>query len=103
MANKGAYDEDYPPELNATESTHIALTIKDWSIGNGLAVRPPPALVSADADPHGILATSVPLTFFPSPFPRECFEQAKSVQNAYNALYASIAQDEEFIESIVKE
>jgi len=95
--------EIYPPELTASESEQLLTTIKDWSIAYGLAVRPPPFFVSAEADPQGVLATTVPVTLFPSPFPRVCFEQAKSVQKAYNRLYASIAQDEEFLQTIVLE
>src|SRR6266536_2343628 len=95
--------EIYPPELTASESEQLLTTIKDWSIAHGLAVRPPPSFVSAEADPQGVLATTVPVTLFPSAFPRVCFEQAKSVQKAYNRLYASIAQDEEFLQTIVLE
>ena len=93
----------YPPILTASESFQLLSTIKDWSIAHGLAVRPPPSLVAAETDPSGILATTVPVTLFPSPFPRTCFKQAKSVQKDYNALYASIAQDEDFLRDIVQE
>lgn len=93
----------YPPDISAEESEQLLVIIKDWSIANGLAVRPPSAFVSAEADPHGVLATTAPVTLFPSPFPRLCFEQAKSVQKAYNILYASISQDEAFLKDIVQE
>ncbi|TVY46746.1 Glutathione synthetase large chain [Lachnellula occidentalis] len=95
--------QPYPPELTAAESEQLLATIKDWSIAHGLAVRPPPSLVSAETDPRGVLATTAPVTLFPSPFPRVCFEQAKSIQRAYNHLYALIAQDEEFLRDIVQE
>ncbi|ESZ93851.1 glutathione synthetase-like protein [Sclerotinia borealis F-4128] len=93
----------YPPDISAEESDQLLVTIKDWSIAHGLAVRPPPAIISTKADPHGVLATTAPVTLFPSPFPRICFEQAKSVQKDYNILYASIAQDEAFLKDIVQE
>lgn len=93
----------YPPEISAKESEQLLTTIKDWSIAHGLAVRPPPAFISTEADPHGVLATTAPVTLFPSPFPRICFEQAKSVQKAYNILYASISRDESFLKDIVQE
>jgi len=95
--------EEYPPTLTALESAQLLSAIKDWSIANGLAVRPPVSLVKAEADPHGILATTAPVTLFPSPFPRVCFEQAKSIQKAYNKLYAAIAQDQDFLGAIVQE
>lgn len=103
MAPSGASNDTYPPELTTAESEQLVFTIKDWSIAHGLAVRPPLALVANEADPHGILATSAPITLFPSPFPRICFEQAKSIQKDYNQLYAAIAQDEEFLKGIVQE
>lgn len=93
----------YPPALQATEEEAIVQTIKDWSIGNGLAIRPPPAVIAAEADPAGIAAINAPVTLFPSPFPRECFVQGKSVQRTYNELYAQVSRDEAFIAGIVKE
>ena len=96
-------DANYPPKQKSDEISHLMSVIKDWSIAHGLAVRPPPAVVRAEADPYGILATTAPVTLFPSPFPRVCFDEAQSIQEAYNELYASIAQDEEFLESIVGE
>ncbi len=93
----------YPPVLEEQESERLVEVVKDWTIGNGLAVRPPVSVVAAEADPRGILATSAPVTLFPSPFPEICFEQAKAVQTAYNELYAKISQDEEFISEVVQE
>jgi glutathione synthase len=96
-------DSTYPPELTSDETEHLVSLIKDWSIAHGLAVRPPPSVVSVEADPYGILAMTAPVTLFPSPFPRVCFDQAQSIQEACNELYASIAQDEEFLKTIVEE
>ncbi|QPC73674.1 hypothetical protein HYE68_004426 [Fusarium pseudograminearum] len=80
---------EYPPTLKAEEKDALIETVKDWSIGNGLAVRPPPTVIAAEADPKGIAATNVPVTLFPSPFPSQCFSQGKAVQKTYNELYAS--------------
>jgi glutathione synthase len=96
-------EQPYPPDLTIAESEYLFSTIKDWSIANGLTVRPPPSVVATEADPHGVLATTAPVTLFPSPFPRICFQQAKSIQRAYNQLYSSIAQDETFLGDIAKE
>jgi glutathione synthase len=96
-------DAMYPPQQTSDEIGHLVTVIKDWSIAHGLAVRPHPAIVSDEVDPHHILATTAPVTLFPSPFPRVCFDQALSIQEAYNELYASISQDEEFLKGIVEE
>ncbi|TGJ82913.1 hypothetical protein E0Z10_g5845 [Xylaria hypoxylon] len=94
---------DYPPEITASEEARLTEVAKDWALAHGLTVRPPPAVIAAEADPQSILATAVPVTLFPSPFPKVCFEQGVAVQKAYNQLYASISQDEEFLARIVKE
>jgi glutathione synthase len=91
------------PELIQEEKEHISQIATDWALGNGLLIRPPPALVNEDADPTKILATHAPVTLFPSRFPRQCFQQAKGVQKTYNTLYARIAQDEEFLARVVNE
>lgn len=93
----------YPPAVDEEERTRLVEIIKDWAIANGLAVRPPPTLVAAETDPDGVLATNVPVTLFPSPFPRVCFDEAKAAQKAYNELYAKVSQDEHFLGSMVEE
>ncbi|EAQ90938.1 hypothetical protein CHGG_02873 [Chaetomium globosum CBS 148.51] len=92
----------YPPTLDdALEKDRLAQAIKDWTIANGLAVRPPPAVASNNLE--GILAMSAPVTLFPSPFPKSCFEEAKAIQTKYNELYARISQDEEYLSGLVQE
>lgn len=103
MASQSLASETYPPAVDDAERKRLVEVIKDWTVANGLTVRPPPALVSADSDPDGVLATSVPVTLFPTPFPGVCFEQARTVQKAYNDLYARVSQDEDFLSLMVKE
>ena len=93
----------YPPTLTQAEESNLLTNIKDWSIANGLAVRPTSSYVSQEVDPAGALATTAPVTLFPSLFPRPCFEQAKSVSEAYGELYSGIAGDEEWLADIVGE
>jgi glutathione synthase len=96
----------YPPPVGATEKERLLQAVKDWTAANGLTVRPPPALVPSNSvatGVTGILATSAPVTLFPSPFPRPSFEQARSVQKPYNELYARITQDEDFLARIFAE
>ena len=91
-----------PSALSPRERDHLALVIKDWAAANGLAIRPPPTVTSG-VDPDGALTMHAPVTLFPSRFPRKCFEQATSVQRAYNELYARISRDEDFISGLVNE
>ncbi len=95
--------EDYPPTLNPAQKEFLVRTVKDWATQNGLMVRPAPSLVSNEADTHGVLATNAPVTLFPSPFPRTCFEEAKALQTVYNKLYAAISCSEEWIGKIMEE
>lgn len=94
---------EYPPELNDEQREYLLSNLKDWSIAHGLAVRPAPTYVPTDTDPSGALATTAPVTLFPSLFPRVCFEQAKSVAEAYNELYSAIASDEAWLKEIIEE
>jgi len=93
----------YPPELSPEEEQYLLSNLKDWSIAHGLAVRPTPSFVSASQDPSGVLATTAPITLFPSLFPRVCFEQGLGIQKAYNELYSAIARDEEWLRDIIEE
>lgn len=93
----------YPPDLTEEQANFLLTNLKDWSIARGLAVRPAPSFISASQDPSGVLATTAPVTLFPSLFPRHCFDEGFAIQKAYNELYAAIAQDEEWLKSIVEE
>lgn len=93
----------YEGQPTPEEQQHLAETIKNWSIGNGLAVLPPPTVIPSEVDTAGVSAIHVPVTLFPSPFPKLCFEQAKIVQKPYNELYAAVSRDVDFISQIVKE
>ena len=101
----------YPPtSLPDNLQLHLVQAAKDWSIAHGLAVRLPAHLEHASAATDSVKdsnasasATAAPITLFPSPFPRTCFEKALELQTAYNELYAAIAGDEEWLEEIVKE
>lgn len=95
--------ETYPPEVSEEQLEYLKSTVNNWTAQHGLLVRPSPSLVSEDVNPNHILSTSAPVTLFPSPFPRACFEQARSLQMVYNELYAAIASNEEWLESIMKE
>ena len=90
----------YPPKLNAAQLEYLLSNLKDWSIPHGVAVRPPPSVVT---DPKGVVAVPAPVTLFPSPFPRQWFEEAKACQKACNELYSAIARDEEWLKGIVEE
>ena len=93
----------YPPDIPDEQLDYLVSYVKNWTIQHGLAVRLAPTNVSENSNPNHVLATNAPVTIFPSPFPRTCFETAKSLQTVYNELYAAIADSEAWLESIMKE
>lgn len=93
----------YPPALEPEQTDYLLFNLKDWSMLNGLAVRPSSSFVSEKIDPSRSLAVTAPVTLFPSLFPRACFEEALAIQIAYNELYACIANDEQWLGEVVKE
>ena len=95
--------QDWPPESTEEQLDYLAQTVKDWTIYNGLTVRPNPAFVSDESNPNHVLATNAPVSLYPSPFPRKMFEQAQSLQKVYNELYSAIASDQGWLTGIVEE
>ncbi|MCJ1308182.1 hypothetical protein MMC25_001834 [Agyrium rufum] len=91
---------DFPPKLSPKGEEYLLHNLKDWSLANGLVVRPVPALAPQEGKNPDILASVAPVTIFPSPFPRSCFEEAQAIQWTYNKLYAAIAEDEEWLAAI---
>ncbi|KAL8848151.1 MAG: hypothetical protein Q9221_006796 [Calogaya cf. arnoldii] len=95
-------NEDFPTKTTPEQQEYLLSNIKDWSILNGLAVRPSASLVSASTDLSGALATTAPVTLYPSLFPWTCFDEARAIQKAYNELYAAIARDRDWLKQIVE-
>lgn len=93
----------YPPDVSEKQLRNVVTSAQDWSIAHGLAVRPAPSFVAESQDPNTSLAVTAPVTLFPSPFPRNCFKDALSIQEAYNELYARIASDEPWLQEVVEE
>ncbi len=94
---------DYPPALTLEQEEYLIQTVKNWTVEHALTVRPSTAIVPQESNPTNVLATSAPVTLFPSPFPKACFDQARSLQQIYNELYASIAGDDQWLGDILNE
>lgn len=94
---------NYPPHLSPEQQDFLVTFTKDWAIQNGLAVRPNLTLLPEGADSNHVLATTAPVTLFPSPFPRACFAEAQALQTVYNQLYATITSNQEWLGGIIEE
>ncbi len=103
MAGSESVYADYPPAITPEQEEYLVQSVKDWSIQHGLAVRPSPSFVSEEVNSRKVLATNAPVTLFPSPFPKSCFDNAQAIQKVYNELYAAVANDEQWLEGIAKE
>lgn len=73
-------------------------TLKDYALSHGAVIRSP-----ASNNPNDSGGMHVPLTLFPSPFPKALFYQARSIQEAFQSLYMNVSNDSEFLGTIVKE
>lgn len=87
----------WPPSLTADQLENLTLYATSYALCHGLLYLPPaerhPTVPSA--------AIHAPVSLFPSPFPRELFEQGRRIQRTYNVLYSRIAMDEEFLDKIM--
>ncbi|KAK9460671.1 glutathione synthase [Lipomyces oligophaga] len=91
----------YPPKLSPDETASLSVALRDWALSHGLVIRAHPTSVSTTTDAD-ILATHVPLTLFPSPFPKALFEEARELQLEFQNLYARVADDMDFLAAITE-
>jgi hypothetical protein len=87
----------WPPKLSKEQLEILTLLAKTYALSTGQLYLPPvgqqPTIPSA--------AIHAPFSLFPSPFPRRLFEKAQRIQKAYNILYARVAMDENFLDSVM--
>jgi glutathione synthase len=87
----------YPPSLSPQAQSFLLTSLVDYCLAHGITVR------TAQPSEGNHLASHAPVTLFPSLFPRNAFEQALRVQTTYNALYAKIANEVEWLGKIMDE
>ena len=87
----------YPPSLSPKARSFLVFSLIDYCLAHGITIRP----VKPSESNH--LASHVPVTLFPSLFPRSAWEQSLLVQTTYNDLYAKIANDVEWLGQIMEE
>ncbi|GAB7353669.1 hypothetical protein MBLNU459_g4075t1 [Dothideomycetes sp. NU459] len=84
-------------ESRGSEQLADLLTeIKDWQITHGSLLK----LVGYE-EPHTVPARTVGVSLFPTPFPRQCFDQACEIAPIFNRLYAAIAEDDAWLEIVL--
>jgi len=85
----------WPPSLSPEQQEHLLLLSTTYAFSHGLTYLPP----NPTFPPTSTI--SAPLSLFPTPFPRASFELAKEIQPVYNALYARIALDWDFLDRVM--
>ncbi|KAF3917809.1 hypothetical protein ABW20_dc0104719 [Dactylellina cionopaga] len=93
--------QSYPPSLTAEQLSYLVTSFTDYSLSHGLVVRPAPTFV--EHNPHNSLATPAPVSLWPSPFPKSLFTEARALQTASNHLYASVANDVQWLGALTTE
>jgi glutathione synthetase len=88
----------YPPVLPEETFQTLIAEVKDWQITHGSLLK----LVRTD-DEHTVLSQPVGCTLFPTPFPRDLYQEALSLQRVYNKLYAAVAEDEEWLHEVLRD
>lgn len=85
----------WPPALTEDHLRSLTLLSSLWSLSHGFTLLP-----QSPTNPptSGIPA---PLSLLPTPFPRQLYDLAVSLQPIYNALYARIALDWEFLDRVM--
>ncbi|WWC59434.1 glutathione synthetase [Kwoniella dejecticola CBS 10117] len=86
---------DWPPALTPEQHQHLILLSSTYALSHGFTLLPPQS-----ANPP-TSAISAPLTLLPTPFPRGLYELAVALQPLYNALYARITLDWEFLDRVM--
>ena len=89
----------WPPSLPEELQERLTLKASDWAHGHGLVWRPLPPSKASPTPFHS--SVHAPFTLLPTPFPAHLFWKAKEIQTLYNALYAKVASDTEFLERVI--
>jgi hypothetical protein len=85
----------WPPTLTQEQQSHLLLLATSYALGHGYNLLPTNPTTPPTA------AIPAPLSLFPTPFPRDLYELAVSLQPLYNRLYSEIARDVEFLDRVM--
>lgn len=87
----------WPPEISEEHLQDLSLQATTYALAHGLLYLPP----ATTLPPIPSSAIHAPFALFPTPFPRKLFNHAQSLQRIYNALYARVASDQQFLDNIL--
>lgn len=85
------------PSLTSKQQDDLIYNLQHWSLGNGLVMFPP--------NFKSYQPVNAPVTLFPTPFPRDSFNDALAVQPSFNEIYSNISslENEKWLLDIISE
>ncbi|WWD19999.1 glutathione synthetase [Kwoniella shandongensis] len=86
---------EWPPAMTPEQHAQLILLSSTYALSHGFTLLPP----NSSQPPTS--AIPAPLSLLPTPFPRGLYDLAVSLQPIYNALYARIALDWEFLDRVM--
>lgn len=88
-----------PPQLTEKQFEALRAQIADYQLTHGSLLTMP--FLSTKLDSCVPLSRPIGVTMFPTPFPRRLFLQALELQPLMNVLYARVAEDAEWLASVL--
>ena len=82
--------------LQILPSKRLIESLLDYCYSYGILVR------RSQLSKHGPLPVHAAVTIFPSLFPRNVWEEALKIQTTYNLLYVRVANDHEWMASVME-
>ncbi|KAG2753746.1 glutathione synthase [Suillus brevipes Sb2] len=89
----------WPPQLTPEQLEALTLAATTYALSHGLLYLPPSP--SNTQPPIPTTAIHAPLSLIPAPFPRAQFHAARELQSVYNVLYARVAMDTKFLDTVM--
>ncbi|KAK3082256.1 hypothetical protein LTS18_007812 [Coniosporium uncinatum] len=86
----------YPPQLTEARLETLVTEINDFQLTHGSLAK-----LTHVGQGHTVLAQPVGVSCFPTVWPRLCYVQAVKLQQAFNRLYASIAEDPAWLQALL--
>ncbi|KAG0243011.1 hypothetical protein BGX31_011327 [Mortierella sp. GBA43] len=94
---------DLTSALSDDQLRILKVSALDFALSHGLVIRPPPP---TSKDSNTIVAAegviNAPVSLFPTPFPRNAFNNAIKIQPLFNQLVQDISEDDAFLKEVME-
>ncbi|KAG1836543.1 glutathione synthase [Suillus subalutaceus] len=91
----------WPPQLTPEQLEALTLAATTYALSHGLLYLPPSQSSSNTQPRIPTTAIHAPISLIPAPFPRAQFQAARGLQSVYNVLYARVAMDTQFLDTVM--